>query len=330
VGHSVRALPWIKLNNFFLVIRDATTTVSSFKMLATIITFFSMTIAVMWSLVFLPASILGIQLSKVTGFRMKKFLKKVKHSSIWTNDEPEGWICGKGFIGFIQSTSGEQNQSKDLWILCSKTFYQTDVQENEVAEDEKTNKITYWVREGSFWCLNYNSRQLNLPKKDIRLNQEKAITQIMEEYQKRNYAVCLLHGKAGGGKSMTAQYLCAELLKTNKNVHFCDTHSPYEPGDNFDYFYNKISPTEDSPLVLVFEEVDGMIMNLHMGKIEKHKHHPIQIKNKTDWNSFLDKFDREIYPHIIVIMTTNKTANWFDEMDNSYMREGRVNLKIEF
>jgi hypothetical protein len=35
VGHrwytSVRALPWIKLNNFFLVMRDTTTTVSSFK-----------------------------------------------------------------------------------------------------------------------------------------------------------------------------------------------------------------------------------------------------------------------------------------------------------
>lgn len=301
-------------------------------MFTAIIAFLTMTIAVMWSIVFLPASILGIQLSKVTGSRMKKFLKKVKHSSIWTDDEPEGWICGYGFVGFIQvtSTQYQQQSTKELWLLCFKTFYQTDVQEIEIDQEEKTNKITYWIREGSFWSLNYNSRQLDIPKKEIQSIQQQAITQIMDEYEKRKYVVCLFHGKAGGGKSMTAQYLCAELLKNKLNVHFCDTHAPYEHGDNFDSFYNRIDPNEDSPLVLVFEEIDGMILNLHTEKIKQQEHNPIQIKNKTDWNCFLDKFDREIYPYIIVIMTTNKSAKWFDELDISYMREGRVNLKIEF
>jgi hypothetical protein len=303
-------------------------------MFSTIIAFFSMTIAIMWSLVFLPASILGIRVNKVTGARMKKFLKKVNHSSIWTDDEAEGWVCGQGFIGFVHVTNGERGCSKDLWLVCTKSFYQINIQ--GINDDEDTNKdenpknITYWIREGSFWSLNYNSRQLACPKKIIKETQEKAVTQIMTEYASRNYAVCLLHGKAGGGKSMTAQYLCAELLKSKKAVHFCDTHAPYEHSDNFDTFYNRISPTEESPLILVFEEVDGMILNLHTQTIKQTEHHPIQIKNKTDWNSFLDKFDREIYPHIIIIMTTNKSDKWFDEMDTSYMRQGRVNLKIEF
>lgn len=299
-------------------------------MISAILAFASTTIAIIWSIGFLLASPLGIRVNKVSGSRMKKFLKKVNHASIWTNDEPEGWVCGKWFIGFIQVVSSERNETRDLWIVSSKKFYEAKIQQKETDDEGKSNKITYWVREGNFWRLNYNSRQLGLPKRPVRDQQEMAIQQIIEMHKAKSHTVCLLHGKAGGGKSMTAQYLCAELLKTKKAVHFCDTHAPYEHGDNFDSFYNKINPTEDAPLVLVFEEVDGMVLNLHMGKVEQRQHNPVQIKNKTDWNCFLDKFDREIYPNVILIMTTNKSADWFDELDPSYMRAGRVDLKIEF
>lgn len=299
-------------------------------MISGILAFASMTIAIVWSIGFLLLSPLGIRVNKVTGLRIKKFLKKVNHASIWTNDEPEGWICGKLFIGFIQVVASERNESRDLWIVSSKKFYETNIQQKETDDDGKSNKITYWIREGSFWHLKYNSRQLALPKRPVRAQQMAVIEQIIEMYKEKSHVVCLLHGKAGGGKSMTVQYLCAELLKTKKQVHFCDAHAPYEHGDNFDSFYNKINPTDDAPLVLVFEEVDGMLLNLHCGKVEQRQHNPVQIKNKTDWNSFLDKFDREFYPNVILMMTTNKSASWFDELDVSYMREGRVNLKIEF
>lgn len=299
-------------------------------MISAILAFLSLTIAVVWSIVFLPASLFGIRVSKVTGSKMSKFLKKVAHSSIWTNDEPGGWICGKWFIGFVHVVSGERNETKELWIMTSKRFYETNIQQKEVSEDGKSNSIIYWTREGVFWNLRYNSRQLPLPKRPIREKQDIAVKRIIETFQDKNHAVCLLHGKAGGGKSMTAQYLCAELLKTKKAVNFCDTHAPHDHGDNFDAFYNKINPTEDSPLVLVFEEVDGMLLKVHMERVEQRHHIPVQIKTKTDWNCFLDKFDREIYPHVILIMTTNRTDRWFDELDVSYMREGRVDLKIPF
>ncbi len=299
-------------------------------MITAIITFVSLTIAIIWSFIFLPASMLGFRVHKISGTQMKKFIKKVNYSSIWANDEPEGWICGKWFIGFIHITSGQNYENKDLWLVCSKEFYKLEIQHKDTNQDGKPNKITFYVREGCFWRLNYNSRQLDLPKKPIREEQASAVEQIIEMYNSKSHVVCLLYGDAGGGKSMTAQYLCAELLKNKKGVSFCDTHAPYEHGDNFDSFYNKINPTEEFPLVLVFEEVDGMVWNLHNGKIEQKQHNPIQIKNKTDWNCFFDKFDRDIYPHIILIMTTNKPSVWFDELDLSYMRQGRVDLKIKF
>lgn len=299
-------------------------------MLPVILTFLTFTIAVIWSLVFLPASFIGIRVNKVSGSRMKKFLKKVSHASIWTNDDPEGWICGKWFFGFVHVVSGERNETRDLWIISTKKFYEAHIQEKEVSKEGNTNSITYWTREGVFWNLRYNSRQLSLPKKTIREQQDVAVRQIIETFAAKKHTVCLLHGRAGGGKSMTAQYLCAELLKTKKAVNFCDTHAPYDHGDNFDSFYNKINPTEDSPLVLVFEEVDGVLSKVHYGQVEQRHHIPVQIKTKTDWNCFLDKFDREIYPNVILVMTTNKSAEWFDELDCSYMREGRVDLKIAF
>jgi hypothetical protein len=288
-----------------------------------------MTIAIAWSFVFLLASPFGIRVNKVSGFRMKKFLKKVSHASIWTNDEPEGWICGKWFIGFIHVVISERNEIRDLWIISTKRFYESNIQEKEVSEDGKSKSITYWVRQGPFWNLQYMSRPLAVPKKEARDSQTSAIRRILATYEEKTHVVALLHGRAGGGKSMTGQFLCSQLLKTKKSVHFCDTHMPYENCDNFDTFYNKISPNEDNPLVIAFEEVDGMVINLH-SKVVEQKHFPIQIKNKTDWNSFLDKFDREIYPHVILLMTTNKSSLFFDELDPSYMREGRVDLKIEF
>lgn len=299
-------------------------------MITAIITFISLTIAIVWSVIFLPASLLGYRVHKINGAKMKIFLKKVNHSSIWTNDEPDGWICGKWYIGFIHVVTGQNFEQKDLWLLCSKNFYQIEIEKKDISDNGKINKITYWVREGCFWRLTYINRLLNLPKKPANEKQLNTINKIINTYESINHAVCILYGPAGGGKSMTVQYLCAELLKTKNKVNLCDTHAPYEHGDNFDSFYNKINPTEDSPLVLVFEEVDGMIYNLHNGKIEQKQHNPIQIKNKTDWNCFLDKFDRDIYPYLILIMTTNKDIKWFDDLDPSYLRDGRVNLKIDF
>ena len=44
---------------------------------------------------------------------------------------------------------------------------------------------------------------------------------------------------------------------------------------------------------------------------------------------WFDKLDKGFYPHVYIIMTTNKSINYFDELDKSYMRNNRVNLKAE-
>lgn len=66
---------------------------------------------------------------------------------------------------------------------------------------------------------------------------------------------------------------------------------------------NKISPTE----------VDGKLA--HGGKSNQRQHNPVQIKNKTDWNCFLDKFNREIYPNVILLIDDKQSL--LDGLTNS-------------
>lgn len=302
-------------------------------MLAAFIFLISTTFAIIWSILFLPLNFINLKIYKISGKRMNIFLKKVKLASIWTNDDPDGWIFGKYYVGYIHTVTGNQQsegETKDLYILCSNDFYKNNIELKETNEEGRSSNITYYEREGSYWRLMYNPRPINFPKKPIRENQAKAVKSILDIFNSKDYVISLLHGRAGTGKSMTAQYLCQELLNTKKSVSFVDSFNPFEYGDNFVNLYTRINPTQDKPLVLMLEEIDENIVKMHSGKIEQKLEMPIPIKNKSDWNSFLDKFDRELYPHIILIMTTNKNKEFFDELDPSYMRLGRVDIKIEF
>lgn len=159
--------------------------------------------------------------------------------------------------------------------------------------------------------------------------QDGIIQKIINDYNDRTYSIPLLYGKPGCGKSMIGILLCKELLKTKKSVMLVDTFNPTDPNDTFSGLYNKLNPTEDKPLVVVIEEVDIILHNLYHNNIKPHEHIPIQIKSKPEWNIFLDRFDRKMYPNVILMMTTNKDMDYFNtELDGSYLREGRTTIKI--
>jgi len=292
----------------------------------------TMTLTIVWSLPLLFAGFFGVRLHKITGQKMKIFSKKVTVASIWVNEEPDGWVCGKWYFGYIHTTAGgERNPTtKDLYILCSNKFYKDEVDEKMTDDEGHNTKITYYERDGVFFGITYFSRSIELPSEPVMDHQLTAITQILNVYNKKKYCVCLIYGEPGTMKSMTAQYLCERLLKTNKEVCFVDSFNPTEPGDTFAKLYTTVNPSETKPLVVMLEEVDMILDRVHNGTVPINKYIPIQIKNKTDWNLSLDKFDRKLYPHVIFLMTTNKYMDYFDNMDTSYMRAGRVDLKIRF
>ena len=277
--------------------------------------------------VFIVTGIIGLRLYLVKDNKIKTFQTKIKHASIWNDGEPEGWICGLLYIGYI-STKTDANGSlkKDMYILCFKKFYSRYI---NIKTDENINgekNIVFLEKDGSYWCIDYISRQL---KHNFTPNTDQLgiIYQIINDYNKNTYSVPLLYGPTGSGKSMISMLLCNELLKTNDSVTFCDTFNPTDPGDTFINLYQKVKPSNKNPLVVIIEEIDILIDKIH-NCIVPHKSIMILVKNKSEWNTFMDRFDRKLYPYVIFGFTTNKTLDYFNSLDQSYMRDGRVTLKI--
>ena len=284
----------------------------------------------------IPLSYLNIRMYRMNGTKMNGFIPKVKNASIWHNEEAEGYIWGWFFVGYINLKEGNHGaQIKELYLLTTKKFYKKQV-ENDDSETDSTltdtiKYIMFYFREGAFWNLKYVGRKIKVLFTPTP-QQQKAINQIIEDYTTRTYSVVLICGPPGSKKSMTSLLLCHELIQKSyiKFVQLVDSFNPTDPGDTLSNLYNARNPTEESPLVVVLEEIDGIITQVHNNGILPHKHMAISIKNKSEWNTFFDHIDRGLYPHMIFIMTTNKTKEELDAFDPSYLRKGRTNLCFSF
>ena len=90
--------------------------------------------------------------------------------------------------------------------------------------------------------------------------------------------------------------------------------------------YTKINPTPESPLVLLMDEIDILITSIHNNTITLNKRFPIAVYNKITWNKMLDKIDYGLYPNLLLIMCSNKPYKEIQELDATYLRQGRVDL----
>jgi hypothetical protein len=91
---------------------------------------------------------------------------------------------------------------------------------------------------------------------------------------------------------------------------------------------DEAEPTKDKPLIIVWEEIDIQLALIHKG-IESHKNIPILVRNKTGWNTLLDKIQLGLYPNIILLLTSNipiRKINETLEDDESYLRQGRMDI----
>jgi hypothetical protein len=309
-------------------------------MITEFLLFLSSMLSITWSLGFILISIIGIgvNLHKVNGYRLEQFRKEITRASIWNNDEPEGWVAGRWFFGYIyKSESGRGSISYELYLVCTRRFYNIRIAKIESASSntsdskscEKKKYITFYTLEGNaYWNRHYCSRQLEITKLEPRKDQAKIVSKLQAEYKTREYVVALLHGPPGNGKSMVPYFLAKQLLDASvKKISLVDTFNPFQPGDYFSSLYNRVSPSKEEPLIVVLEEIDMPLTKMHNGSLISHRDIPSQISNKTDWNQFFDRFDRMQYPYVYLILTTNKSSGFFDELDISYMRVGRINVK---
>jgi len=237
------------------------------------------------------------------------------------------WYC----IGNIYLTEINRRMITEIYIITTKEYIDNlmkDPQDEIVPITGKINnskKITIYNRRGNFFHLSYEESSFSF-NKNIMSNQNTIVHAIIKFYRDNNYCTSFISGAPGSGKTTIAYFLAKEL-----NGCICKTFNPTDPGDEIIELIRTANPTPDKPLIVLLDEIDIMINKIHDNKIDTHKHVPVPVRSKTDFNRFLD--DVEIHcKNTIFILTSNLSKDVIEANtnDKSYLRNGRVNCYFTF
>lgn len=267
-------------------------------------------------------------------------------------DMPYGLIIGNNFFGKVNIQDNKNGTCQSTTNTSSQNFitgYLYITKQNLKLKENKyiyknfdktsnTNHLINYVEidEDSYRTGNSYKFKMYLGVFSIKMikYQMDICNKIVNIFEENKRCVCLLSGKPGTGKSITANVLCNHLVKKYKNITFISNYNLKNYGANLSHIYSNFRICSNNILVLLINEVDISLERIHNyreeEKNEKQSKEYIFIKDKRQYNDFFDKITIGIMSNIIIIMTTNKSFEWFDAMDKCYMREGRVDLKINY
>ena len=284
-----------------------------------------------WTLIFLLTPYVGVHLYIINEKEdCKRIQKRINGNCSHIADGNKGFGYSLGFWYFmsISVNNDDYDDKYSIWLIATEKSYKTLIQEKKVVvscETEVVSKtaLNVFERMGGFQGCYFKKRELQLTSIQPRWEQETIINLIKEHQEKREHTVVYLYGPPGTGKS-----LVGILLANEYKGGYCNTLKPWQPGDTLSNLYSEAEPTKESPLVVVFDEVDTALLKIHEG-LEAHKNLPTQVSDKTGWNQMLDSIQRGMYPHLILLLTSNKTPDFIDALDSSYIRKGRVDITVE-
>jgi hypothetical protein len=250
------------------------------------------------------------------------FCSKISHGK----QQLTGCFIGKKCIGYIDNYSYEDTK---IYILTSPSFYESLIEnvDNTIIMNQElvlptieSTKIDVLMRAGCYKNIYYRNQRLDLAHLNAIDDQKYIVDEIIEIYKNQGRATIFIDGVSHAGKSSIG-YIVAKQL----GGKYCHTFNPTDPGDQLTILVSDAN-IEDTPLVIVLEEIDIIIDTIHNGTVKSNKEIPIAVYNKSSWTSFLD--DMFFYRKIILIMTSNKSKVDIDKMDISYLRKGRIHANF--
>jgi hypothetical protein len=287
---------------------------------------------------------------ELSGMKLDSFKKNIKYASRWITNQPSGIIIGKWYIGMIteEYTINGMN-SKTTLIILRKQFINVNKMSNLNHREPENNindiiknaltKSNSTIESGQdpqyFFLNSYrvDSIPIKIPRLQPTLMQMNVVLEIANIYKtsRTNNTVVVLNGEPGCGKSSVAYFLIKHLyqVEKKKEVCFIDTFNPTETY-TFNFIYHTIKPSNDKPLIILLDEIDRIfdIINNYDANNNNSNRNPM-MRDKIDWNRFFDQLNGGLlYQNVIIIMTTNKPIDYFDDKDPAYFRQGRVNAKI--
>lgn len=281
--------------------------------------------AVLWQILLLPFKLFGYQYYCISDLSTITIISKKIKYSIARNEQNEaiGFFIDFYYVGFI-TEKGHKENPYYLYCLCKEKQFneliKNDYGSNDDNEKQPENTIPLYIRKGNHFFLEYKKRNLICTKFVARKQQIGVIEKIKSYYNKNNNCVAMISGSPGSGKSVIGILLAKEL-----NGSLCKTYSPITPGDTLENIYNTVAPTKQNPLIILLDEFDVIIDDIHHKRVQMHKDIPIEVYNKITWNNLLDDISI-IYPYTIIVLTTNLNRSIIESYDKSYVRQHRVNI----
>ena len=293
-----------------------------------------------WTFIFFLTQLFGIRFYSLHKKEecmliQKKIGKWCSHMT--DNGKGYGYSIGKWYILSISITNSDRDgNTYNIYLLATESSYNMLIKENEdnielvqsdninnnISKKEKSSLIIF-ERLGSFYNIWFKKRTIKTTELTCRPEQQIIIDEVLDHYKNTKHTVVFLYGNPGSGKSMIG------ILLANKcNGSYCNTLNPWSPGDTLSALYSEAEPTEDSPLIIAFEEIDTHLVKIHQG-IPPHKNLPISVPDKCGWNNLMDSVQRGLYPHLIILLTSNKTPDFINELDTAYLRENRIDMLLK-
>ena len=278
-----------------------------------------------WSAIFLFTQLFGIRLYIL---KKKEECQQIqKKLGTWCSHMAEdgkgyGYSFGYWYFLHVSVDQSDYGDKYTLWMIGTEESYNRlrtmeDISKKLVEEAIPELSFDILQRYGSFNNPYYLKRKLKMsiepmPKQKI------IIDELQESYKRTGHFSVFIYGEPGTGKSMIP-LLMANCVKGM----YCSTFRPWMPGDTLCSLYSEAEPSESKPLIIAFDEVDSALVKIHEG-IPQHKTIPITVADKSGWNHMLDDIQRGLYPHLILILTSNKEPGFINGMDTSYLRERRI------
>ena len=261
--------------------------------------------------------------------KLMPYIKTAYIKQINGREMNTGYFWGRRAIGNI-----ELGNEDFVSVITTPEFYaqitcpdECSAQVTLAPTRKPSEKINVYTRRGTYKNFYYLRVCLDLGHISPLGQQNDILTKITEVYSKLGRATFFIHGDSCTGKS-TIGYLLAKQMCGN----YCHTFNPCDPGDNLISLLTEVT-RDEQPIILVIEEVDGLLQAIHDKTHKPNQEVPSLVYNKSSWCTFLD--DMTFYRGLILILTSNTSKEKIDELDVAYLRPGRIhanysmNVQIE-
>lgn len=291
-----------------------------------------------WTLIFLLVRGLGVRLYHLRNREdCRRIQKRVGNQCTHLMDGKMGcgYAMGQWYLISMNVHRNEYGESYDIWMIATEKsyedlvrlshedklqFFSPEQEEETTMNDQDIRPTIIYERIGCFHNCFFKPRTVHLTSLQALPHQKVILDKIIQHHKKHRHTVVYLHGPPGAGKSVLSLLAARDLAGS-----YCSTLKPWQPGDNLGELHSEIEPSESNPLILVFDEFEGPLLHIHSG-IPPHNKIPISVPDKAGWNRMLDEIHWGLFPHTLLFLTSNKPPSFIQKLDESYIREGRVDL----